>query len=65
AKQVQTYSKIISDGIKMIADDPHRASTSAREDLRKASGLCIWNLFPTDGTAPLTCYIQRGARHQR
>ncbi|UXN59496.1 type II toxin-antitoxin system RelE/ParE family toxin [Phyllobacterium zundukense] len=34
AKQVQIYSKIISDGINLIADEPYRPSTTAREDLR-------------------------------
>ena len=45
AKQVQTYSKIISDGIKMIADDPHRPSTTAgRLERRRqvfTSGTCF------------------------
>lgn len=33
--QVRIYSRIIADGIKMIAEDPLRPSSFARDDLRK------------------------------
>ncbi len=54
AKQVQTYSKIISDGIKMIADDPHRPSTTAREDLRDGVRSLHLELVSKRRPAPLT-----------
>ena len=32
--QVQIHSRIISDGINMVADAPYRPATTAREDIR-------------------------------